>query len=585
MIHNKSVLALILARGGSKRLPGKNIKNIGGKPMIAWSIEAAKNSKYLDRTIVSTDSQEIAEVSKKYGADIPFERPAELATDTAGSIDVVLHAINWLKENEKKEYDYILLLQATSPLRTSQHIDEAIEHIENKKEMDAVVSFYPWDKKPEWVYCKNQNGFLEACLETKEEFKTVSPMLMPNGAVYIIKTESFLKEKTFYAKKLDAYLMDREDSADVDEQYDFDLAEFFLKKRDAQKASVFINNIEINEGKKVFIIAEAGVNHNGELEKALALVDLAADIGADAVKFQTFKAHQVVTAQGEMAQYQKKNLGFEKSQLEMLQDIELPENFYPPLINRCKEKGILFLSTPHGGIESVKFLESIDLQAYKIGSGDITNYLLLDAVAQTKKPIILATGMSTLEEVKSAVEFIRWKGNDKIILLHCTSNYPCPSKDVNMAAMKTLMTGLNLPVGYSDHTQGNEAAIMATALGQALYEFHFTLDKNLPGPDHVASTSPEEARERVKAIRLASLMMGSSIKEPTIDEKQFTLPIARRSLVASKDLKVGQVITVLDLEAKRPANGLSAQYFEQLIGKKLLKDLKKDQQFSLTDVG
>ncbi|MBI4234981.1 N-acetylneuraminate synthase [Candidatus Peregrinibacteria bacterium] len=379
--------------------------------------------------------------------------------------------------------------------------------------------------------------------------------------------------------------MDREDSADVDEQYDFDLAEFFLKKRDAQKASVFINNIEINEGKKVFIIAEAGVNHNGELEKALALVDLAADIGADAVKFQTFKAHQVVTAQGEMAQYQKKNLGFEKSQLEMLQDIELPENFYPPLINRCKEKGILFLSTPHGGIESVKFLESIDLQAYKIGSGDITNYLLLDAVAQTKKPIILATGMSTLEEVKSAVEFIRWKGNDKIILLHCTSNYPCPSKDVNMAAMKTLMTGLNLPVGYSDHTQGNEAAIMATALGQALYEFHFTLDKNLPGPDHVASTSPEEARERVKAIRLASLMMGSSIKEPTIDEKQFTLPIARRSLVASKDLKVGQVITVLDLEAKRPANGLSAQYFEQLIGKKLLKDLKKDQQFSLTDVG
>ncbi|MBI2463489.1 N-acetylneuraminate synthase [Candidatus Peregrinibacteria bacterium] len=377
--------------------------------------------------------------------------------------------------------------------------------------------------------------------------------------------------------------MKRADSVDVDTQEDFDLANFLIKQKNTSKKSIVIRNYEINEGKRVFVIAEAGVNHNGDLEKAIALVDLAAEIGADAIKFQTFKAEQVVTEKGDMAEYQKRNLGFEKTQREMLKDLELPENFYPPIMERCKEKQILFLSTPHGGKESVDFLEYLGVPAHKIGSGDLTHYILLDKIARTGKPIILATGMATLDEVKDAVEFIKSKGNHQIIVLHCTSNYPCPPVDVNMAAMKTLMRELDVPVGYSDHTEGLTAAIMATTLGAALYEFHFTLDKNLPGPDHRASANPEEAKERVKAIRQASLMMGNSAKEATVDEKKFTLPIARRSIVAAKNFKKGALISFNDIEAKRPADGLSPIHYEKIIGKTAKKDYKKDEQIRLDD--
>lgn len=350
------------------------------------------------------------------------------------------------------------------------------------------------------------------------------------------------------------------------------------------KQSITIGSAKIEEHGHVFIIAEAGVNHNGELEKALALVDLAAEIGADAVKFQTFKAEQVVTESGEMAEYQKKNTGREQKQIDMLRELELPEAFYPALIQRCREKNIIFLSTPHGGVRSVEFLETHNLPAYKIGSGDITNHLLLDAVSRTNKPIILSTGMSTLEEVKAAVSFIKSRGNNHIVALHCTSNYPCPDKDVNMAAMQTLMKELDVSVGFSDHSEGNEAAIMASTLGMALYEFHITLDKKLPGPDHVASTNPEEALARVQAIRKVQMMMGNAIKTPTEDEKKFTLPIARRSLVAARDLKKGHVLTVKDLEAKRPADGTPPVKFEDFIGKTLKKDVKEDDLLFMHDI-
>lgn len=585
MYNHKTILALILARGGSKRLPGKNMKPIGGKPMIAWTVAAAKNSKYIDRIILSTDSNDIASAAQNAGAEIPFKRPPELATDTASAIDVALHAINWLKDNERKHYDYLLLLQPTSPLRTSAHIDEATEQLMERLDLDAIVSFTTWDKKPDWVYGENTQGFLEPCLDIKEPFSKTTPFFVLNGDIYIIKTESFLKNRTFCPQKLGHYLMKKTESVDIDTQEDFDVASLLMGKRQTAKKSIFIDKHEVNEGKEVFIIAEAGVNHNGSLEKALELIDLAADIGADAVKFQTFKAEQVVVETGEMADYQKKNMGVVKSQRDMLRELELPESFYPPLIERCRQKSILFLSTPHGGIESVRFLESLNTAAYKVGSGDLTNYLLLDALASTSKPIILSTGMGTLEEVKNTVEFIKSKGNDQIIVLHCTSNYPCPAKDVNMAAMKTLMRELDTPVGYSDHTEGIEAAIMATALGQALYEFHFTLDKSLPGPDHIASSSPEEARERINAIRKTFIMMGRGIKEPTLDEKTQTLPIARRSLVAARDLKKDHILIKEDLEAKRPCNGLSPMYFEKIIGKTLKRDYKKDEPIHLMDVG
>ena len=270
-----------------------------------------------------------------------------------------------------------------------------------------------------------------------------------------------------------------------------------------------VGNKTIGYGEPVFIIAEAGVNHNGELEKALQLVDIAAEAGADAVKFQTFRAEQVVIESGEMAEYQRKNIGegsaSRRSQREMLRELELKEEFYQPIMDRCREKGIIFFSAPHGGKASVDFLETLHVPLYKVGSGDLTNYILLDRLARTGKPTILSTGMATMSETKEALHFLQERGVEDLMVLHCTTNYPCPPEEVNLAAMVWMMEELDVIVGFSDHTQGEEVAVLAASLGTAVYERHFTIDKSLPGPDHTSSDSPEEFKEKVEAIRRTAI--------------------------------------------------------------------------------
>jgi N,N'-diacetyllegionaminate synthase len=367
------------------------------------------------------------------------------------------------------------------------------------------------------------------------------------------------------------------------------------------KGSFLINNQAIAEHTRVFIIAEAGVNHNGQLDLALQLVDAAAEAGADAVKFQTFKASQVVTEAGEMADYQKKNLGKAESQRQMLTKLELAEEFYQPIIERCHQKKILFLSTPHGGKDSVDFLESLKMTAYKIGSGDLTNFILLEKVAKTGKPIILSSGMATLGEVKAGIEFVKSQGNTQIVMLHCTTNYPCPHNEVNLAAMVTMMKELDVPVGYSDHTEGDAVAIMAAALGMALYECHFTIDKTLPGPDHIASADPVELKQRIQAIRQHTALseaaaqqaiesitnhqeiMGSAIKQPTASELASMEKTIRRSVVVVGDHPQGYVLTSNDLEAKRPGNGVPPSEYQYFIGKTLTRAVRHDDQLTYSD--
>ena len=332
-----------------------------------------------------------------------------------------------------------------------------------------------------------------------------------------------------------------------------------------------------------FIIAEAGVNHNGELEKALQLIDIAADAKADSVKFQTFRAEQVVTESGEMAEYQKTNLGKVESQRDMLRKLELPEEWYPQLITRAKEKNIIFFSTPHGGKASVDFLESVGVPFYKVGSGDLTNYILLERIAKTGKPVIMSSGMATLDEVKDAIKFIRSKGQKDIVMLHCTTNYPCPPNEVNLKALSLYMEELDVLAGYSDHTEHVETAIAARALGMVVYERHYTIDKNLTGPDHVASDSPEEFKSKVASIRLTETLLGKKEKNPTASEIRIA-PVARRSIVLARDQEAGHVLTADDLEAKRPGDGKSPKDFEKLIGKILKTDLKADQQIKIEDV-
>jgi len=303
-----------------------------------------------------------------------------------------------------------------------------------------------------------------------------------------------------------------------------------------------------------FIIAEAGVNHNGELETALKLVDAAVRAGADAVKFQTFQADKVASFNAPKADYQVKATDELESQFEMLRKLELPRDAHYELQSFCRERNIIFLSTPFDE-ESVDFLDSIDIPLIKVGSGEITNFPLLHHIVEKGKPVILSTGMSSLAEVGQAVQQIQQVGNEQIVLLHCVSNYPANPLDTNLNAMATMCTAFRVPVGYSDHTPGIEVALAAVALGACVIEKHFTLDCSMEGPDHKASLEPEDLKALVDGIRKVESALGNGIKEPAASEAN-TKAIARRSLIAARDIHPGQSLTTEDIDIKRPGTGL-----------------------------
>ncbi len=332
----------------------------------------------------------------------------------------------------------------------------------------------------------------------------------------------------------------------------------------------------IGEGEPCFIVAEVGVNHNGDINLAKKLIDAAKGAGADAVKFQTFKAEEVVTKNAAKAEYQKTVK--EESQYGMLKKLELTEDDFGELANYAKEKDILFLSSPFDkeSVDLLDLLYELDVPAFKVGSGEITNFPLLRYIAKKAKPIILSTGMSTLGEVEEALNVIRSEGVKDVILLHCVSNYPAKIEDVNLRAMGTLKQAFKLPVGFSDHTLGVTMPIAAVALGACVIEKHFTLDKNLPGPDHKASLEPSELREMIKAIKDVENALGEGIKRPAKEEEEIK-KVARRSIVAKEGIPEGAIITEDMLDVKRPGTGIAPEYMEMIVGRKAKKSIKKDE--------
>jgi N-acetylneuraminate synthase len=343
-----------------------------------------------------------------------------------------------------------------------------------------------------------------------------------------------------------------------------------------------IGNKAIGAGRPVFVIAEAGVNHNSKLDLALKLVDAAKDAGADAVKFQTFKAEQVVVKSGSMAEYQKRNLGKTESQLAMLKKLELKEEWYGRVMGYCKKKGIIFLSTPHGGFESVDFLQSVKVPAFKFGSGDLTNLPLLELAAKFRKPMIISTGMATMKESQDAIQCIKKTGNNKIIVLHCTTNYPCPVEEVNLRAMQTMMKKFDFPIGYSDHTMGIQASVMAVTLGARMIEKHFTLDRTMPGPDHVASLEPQELKEMITQIRNCEKILGSPLKKPNSSE-QSMIQMVRKSVVTLRTIKKGEKFSSENLGIKRPGTGLAPKLYNKLLGKTAPRSFAEDQLLTKKD--
>jgi len=328
----------------------------------------------------------------------------------------------------------------------------------------------------------------------------------------------------------------------------------------------------------VFIIAEAGVNHNGSIELAKKLIDVASDAGADAVKFQTFKAEKLVSKSAQKAAYQKENMDDgDDSQLNMLKKLELDTKTHKELIAYCKDKGIMFLSTPFD-LESIEMLDSLGLKIFKIPSGEITNLPYLRAIAKLNKKVVLSTGMATMDEVRDAFNILVQNGTKKenITILHANTMYPTPMEDVNLRAMLSIEKELDVAVGYSDHTLGIEVDIAAVALGATLIEKHFTLDKSMEGPDHKASLEPDELKAMVTGIKNIEKALGSDEKKPSPSES-VNIEIARKSIVAARDIKKGEYFSEDNLTTKRPAKGVSPMKWDEILGSKAQKDYEEDE--------
>ena len=329
---------------------------------------------------------------------------------------------------------------------------------------------------------------------------------------------------------------------------------------------------------KTLIIAEAGVNHNGDFETAKKLVRIAKECGADIVKFQTFNVDKLVSKYAPMAEYQIENTGKDESQKTMLEKLQLSQEQFYALSDYCKEIGIEFLSTPFD-IDSLSFLSGIQ-RIWKIPSGEITNYPYLVEIAKTKRPVILSTGMCSMSEIHDAVDVLKDNGVEDLTILHCTTEYPAPLSEVNLNVMKTLYKEFGCKIGYSDHTKGIEVALTAVAMGAKIIEKHFTLDKEMEGPDHKASLNPTELKALVDGVRRIESVMGRSYKEPTESEIK-NRDVARKSIVASIDIKRGDVFTCDNITTKRPGNGISPMRWNEVLGKKAKRDFKEDELIEL----
>ena len=347
-------------------------------------------------------------------------------------------------------------------------------------------------------------------------------------------------------------------------------------------AIVQIGDRKVGVGEPCYIIAEAGVNHNGDITLARKLIDVAVEANAEAVKFQTFKAELVAIPGAPKAGYQMETTDTSESQMDMIKGFELPPEAFQDLQFYCKEQGITFLSTPYDK-DSVDLLAHLNVPAFKIASAEIVNTPLIRHIARKGKPIILSTGMSYLSEVETAVRTISNEGNNQIVLLHCVSNYPAPNVDVNLRAMLTLSQAFQVPVGYSDHSGSLEVAIASVALGGTVIEKHYTLDNNMPGPDHRASMNPSELADLVTGIRAVEAALGDSVKAPSNSE-QGNRATMRRSLYANRNLQEGTTLQEIDIVALRPAGGISPDSIDQVLGKKLQKPVASGTPIAWSDL-
>jgi len=521
------------------------------------------------RVICSTDDPEIAAVAAEWGAEVPFERPADLAGDAASSEGVLLHALDWFTDHGVT-FDLVARIQPTAPLTDSSDIVAAIRNFMDGdgSPVTTVVEARP----PHWTYALQGRRLREVLPEPPG---TVRRQDLPNyyaltGAVSVTSPHRLRRTGQIIEPTSLVVFTPPQRSVDIDTEDDLRLAEALLGRRDVP--SVRVGRREIGPGQPCYVIAEAGVNHNGDVRRARALVEAAAAVGADAVKFQTWITTKLLSPDAPLAAYQERNLGQAQSQFDMLQSLELPYEAHYELKTLAESLGLDFLSTPDEE-DSADFLETLGLVAFKVGSAEITNADFLGHVARKGRPLIVSTGMATLLEVERAVRVLEAAGNRQIVLLHCVSNYPCRPEECNLKAMDTLRGAFAYPVGFSDHSPGHAVTVAAVARGAVVIEKHLTLDNALPGPDHAASLDPAAFASMVDAIRSAERSLGHGRKEPTASEIAHR-PVMRKRWVAARDLAAGATLARADLVLRRGRpEGFDPAEISRIVGRTLARSV------------
>jgi N,N'-diacetyllegionaminate synthase len=559
-------LFLIPVRGGSKSVPRKNLRTVAGTSLLGRAVHRALRARQLlggaGRVVVDTDDPELAREALRYGAEVPYLRPAELATDGARTLDVVRHCLDALQVRDARP---VVLLQATSPLTPADHVADVVRAF-SAGDGGPVVSVAASDHPPAWTFALAANDVLRPWSDAPagHQRQLHDPSVRISGAVYVASARALREGEGFVVPgRTRAVEMDRRFAVDIDEPSDLDVAEALVARR---HTTVQVGPKTLGDDHPCLIIAEAGVNHDGDVSAAHALVDAAADAGADAVKFQTWRTDLVVRPGMRTAEYQRANVGAE-DQHAMLRALELPYDAHHALRAHATARGLLFLSTPDEP-DSARFLAALGVPAMKIGSGDLDNHLLLTTVAAMGMPMLVSTGMADLREVTAALDVIADHGAPPVCLFHAVSDYPARVDDMNVRAIRTLREAFGVPVGLSDHSVGPEAMLASVGLGLALWEKHITLDTARHGPDHAASLDPKEFARQVRLLREAERALGDGVKRPRACE-DGTRAVVRKRLHLREARPAGHVLTPDDLVALRAETGLAASRYLDVRGRAL----------------
>lgn len=579
-----NVLGIIMARAGSKGLPDKCLRDLLGRPVLMYTFDHATHSQRLTDVVFTSDSADALALARQAGIHA-IDRPAALATDTATVDDVARHAVEvWETKNAAQAnnlIDLVVLLYGNIPIRKEGLIDRAIEKL-IETGADSVRSVALISKQhPDWIHRLDDDRMSQFRKNSIYRRQDLEDFYYHDGAVAVVTREALFgalqtpeDKQSFLGEDRRAIVQEPQDAVDIDEPVDLYFAQAVLQAKKETTSEVFIGDRPIGTKHPVFVIAEAGVNHNGCVDTAMKMVDCAVEAGADAIKFQMFNANRLVTAEASTADYQKQNTPYD-SQREMLSKLELSCDDFAWIKQYCDQRGIYFLATPFGE-EEVAQLVSLDVQAIKIASTDLTNPLLIQAATATQLPLILSTGASSAEEIRQTYHDLAQSGaTNRLIFMHCVSLYPTPMEQANLGAIAALQKEFHLPCGYSDHTTSTQTGAYAVSAGACVIEKHFTLDRSQSGPDHAMSLDPQPFTQYIEQVRDAQRALGRGQFGMTPMESEVR-GIARRSVVTRADLSAGTILQMDMLTLKRPGTGIAPNELKKLLGKKIDVDIQKD---------